>query len=94
MPHWVNRKVNFMSAKSVIMQKNKATYFQWNHIIIAKRVIMRGLKGEKEKKRQKFDTILHLLQQCKPTLDLWGLYSLFSISPCCLKIIRVILLVG
>jgi hypothetical protein len=28
MPNWVSRKVNFMSAKNVIMQKTKATYFQ------------------------------------------------------------------
>ncbi len=28
MPHWVKRKVNFISAKNVIMQKNKATYFK------------------------------------------------------------------
>jgi hypothetical protein len=52
------------------MQKNKATYFQLNHIIIAKQMIMGGLKGEKKKKRQKFDMILHLLQQGRPMLDL------------------------
>jgi len=27
MPHWVRKKVNFMLVKSVIMQKDKATYF-------------------------------------------------------------------
>lgn len=69
MPHWVKRKVNLMSIESVIMQKNKATYFQWNLIIIAKQVIMGGLKGEQERKRQKIDTILHLLQQGRLMLE-------------------------
>jgi hypothetical protein len=28
MPHWVKRKMNFILEKSVIMQKNKATYLK------------------------------------------------------------------
>lgn len=34
-----------------------------------KKVIMGGLKGEKERKRQKIDTILHLLQQGRLMLE-------------------------
>jgi hypothetical protein len=58
---YIRKKCNHAKKQSNLL-KNKANYFQRNHIIIAKQVIMGGLKGEKERKRQKIDTILHLLQ--------------------------------
>jgi hypothetical protein len=59
-------------------------------------VIVGGFKGEKERKRQKFDTILHLLQQGRPMLEFEAMkpFFFFFNFPMLLKITRVILMVG
>jgi hypothetical protein len=78
MPHLGKEQKEFYVNKKCSHAKNEVTYSQRNHITIVKHVIQGGLKWEREKKRQQFATILHMLQHGKPMLEFEAMKPLFS----------------